>query len=216
MAKLTLTFDNGPHPATTDAVLLTLAERELPATFFVVGEQLRKPGGRAAATRARDAGHWIGNHSLTHSIPLGDEQDPARAVEEIVAAQDLLGDLAHADRLFRPFGGGGHLGPHLLNRAAVDELARDAYTVVLWNCVPRDWEDPIGWVDRALASIAEQDWTVLVLHDQPTRAMEQLGQFLDRALEQGAEPVQAFPDDCVPMRRGQRQWAFEHLVASAP
>jgi peptidoglycan/xylan/chitin deacetylase (PgdA/CDA1 family) len=213
VTKLTLTFDNGPHPATTDAVLAALAERGLPATFFVVGEQLRKPGGRQAAVRARQAGHWIGNHSLTHSVPLGEEHDPARAVEEIVAAQELVGELAHPDRLFRPFGGGGHLGPHLLSQAAVDQLVKDAYTVVLWNCVPRDWEDPVGWVDRALTVMADQAWTVLVLHDQPTRAMDRLPEFLDRALEQGAEPVQAFPDDCVPIRRGQRQWAFEHLVA---
>jgi peptidoglycan/xylan/chitin deacetylase (PgdA/CDA1 family) len=211
--KLTLTFDNGPHPATTDSVLAALAERALPATFFVVGEQLRKPGGRHAAQRAHEAGHWVGNHSMTHSVPLGEEPDSARAVEEIVAAEQLVGDLAHPDRLFRPFGGGGHLGPHLLSQAAVDRLVSDAYTVVLWNCVPRDWEDTVGWVDRALAALADQDWTVLVLHDQPTRAMEHLPEFLDRALEQGADIVQGFPDACVPLRRGQRQWPFEHLVA---
>ncbi len=41
------------------------------------------------------------------------------AEAEIDRAQALIGDLAHPDRLFRPQGGGGALGPHLLNRAAL-------------------------------------------------------------------------------------------------
>jgi hypothetical protein len=46
--------------------------------------------------------------------------------------------------LFRPFGGGGTLDSGLLNRKAVDYLCAGGFTCVLWNCVPRDWEDPMG------------------------------------------------------------------------
>ena len=56
----------------------------------------------------------------------------------------MLGALAHPDRLFRPFGGGGALDSGLLNRKVVDYLCAGGFTCVLWNCVPRDWEDPDG------------------------------------------------------------------------
>jgi peptidoglycan-N-acetylglucosamine deacetylase len=211
MPRLTLTFDNGPHPETTDQVLRVLDERGLRATFFVVGDELARPGGRAVAERARAAGHWIGNHSMTHRVPLGLGTE-SQVEQEIGAAQELLGDLGHPDRLFRPFGGGGELGPHLLSRAAVTYLREHRYTLVLWNSVPRDWEDPVGWVDRALEDVANQDQTVLVLHDLPTGAMGHLAEFVDQALAFGAEIVQELPTECVPIHTGVDQAPIDHLV----
>jgi peptidoglycan/xylan/chitin deacetylase (PgdA/CDA1 family) len=224
MSRLTLTFDNGPHPETTGTVLRVLDERQLRATFFVVGDELARPGGRATAERARAAGHWIGNHSMTHRVPLGmagpggrpdDQAGPGddQVEEEIGAAQELLGDLAHPDRLFRPFGGGGHLGPHLLSPAALDYLVRHRYTLALWNSVPRDWEDPIGWIERARQDVANQEWTVLVLHDLPTGAMDHLAGFIDGELAAGVEIVQELPEDCLPIGRGVIQGPVDHLVA---
>lgn len=199
---VTLTFDNGPAPGTTDAVLDVLAERELRATFFVVGRELERPGARALAERAAAEGHWIGNHSLTHRTPLGDDPDAASAAREIDGCQALLGDLAHARRFFRPFGGGGVLGPHLLSRAAVDVLREGGYTCVLWTSVPHDWEDPEGWVETALADVAAQDHAVVVLHDLPTGAMAALPRFLDELDRRGVEVVQDLPDAVVPIEGG--------------
>ena len=212
MPRLTLTFDNGPHPETTEGVLRVLGERQLRATFFVVGDELARPGGRATAERARAAGHWIGNHSMTHRVPLGDREDD-QVEEEIGAAQELLGDLAHPDRLFRPFGGGGHLGAHLLSPAALDYLVRHRYTLALWNCVPRDWEDPTGWVERARHDVANEEWAALVLHDLPTGAMDHLAEFIDGELAAGVEIVQELPQACVPIRRGVTRGPVDHLVA---
>jgi peptidoglycan/xylan/chitin deacetylase (PgdA/CDA1 family) len=212
MPRLTLTFDNGPHPETTDRVLRVLDERGLRATFFVVGDELARPGGRAVAERARAAGHWIGNHSMTHRVPLGLGTD-SQVEQEIGAAQELLGDLGHPDRLFRPFGGGGELGPHLLSRAAVTYLRDHRYTLVLWNSVPRDWEDPEGWVDRALEDVAKHEQTALVLHDLPTGAMEHLARFVDQALAFGTEIVQELPTGCVPIHNGVDQAPIDHLDA---
>jgi len=132
---------------------------------------------------------------------------------EIGAAQALLGDLAHPARLFRPFGGGGHLGPHLLSPSALAYLVDHRYTVVLWNSVPRDWEDPTGWVERARHDVADQEWTVLVLHDLPTGAMDHLAGFIDAELAAGVEIVQELPEVCVPIRRGVTRGAIDHLVA---
>ena len=67
--RITLTFDNGPTPGVTDDVLDVLAGRDVPATFFVVGNRLREPAGRALAERAKAEGHRIGNHAHPHHPP---------------------------------------------------------------------------------------------------------------------------------------------------
>ena len=208
--KVTLTFDNGPWPGVTEHVLDTLAERDVRSTFFVVGQQLRKA--RALAERAAADGHWIGNHTMTHSVPLGDGADP---VDEIDATQALIGSLAHPSRWFRPFGRGGVLDERLLSPTAVEHLQRNDYSCVLWNSVPRDWEDPDAWIDRCLADVERNDWTVVVLHDLPTGAMDRLPQFLDLLRVGGAEIVQEFPDAVVPIRDGMLVGSLDGLVTSA-
>ena len=200
--EVTLTFDNGPEPAVTPRVLEVLERYRIQATFFVLGSKLADPGRRGIAKRVHAEGHWIGNHTMTHSTPLGRLADPAKAITEIVEAQALIGELAHPDRLFRPFGGGGELGRHLLNEAAVQVLRDEKMTCVLWNAIPRDWEDPRGWAEVALAQCLAQPWTLLVLHDLPTGAMGRLRIFIERVLDHGGRFRQDFPAECVPILRG--------------
>jgi peptidoglycan/xylan/chitin deacetylase (PgdA/CDA1 family) len=201
--RLTLSFDNGPWPDVTPGVLDVLAEFRLPATFFVCGRDVADPARRPIVARARELGHRVGNHTMTHTVELGAADDPEAPAREIGLAQDALGALASADRCFRPYGGGGVLGPRLLSRAAVRYLRDGGYTCVLWNSVPRDWEDPDGWPDRALADVRRQDWTLLVLHDVPTGAMAALPRFLERAVAEGVEIVRELPPACVPIARGE-------------
>lgn len=216
MFDLTLSFDNGPEPEATPQVLDILRRRGIRSSFFVIGEKLADPARRALAERAHAEGHWIGNHTFTHRLPLGERDDPDTGTSEIGRTQALIGDLACNPPLFRPFGGGGALGPHLLNRPALDHLQQGSFTCVLWNAIPRDWEDPEGWVDRALAQCREQEWTLTVLHDLPTGAMERLERFLDLALEAGARPRQNFPEDCLPIRSGQVMQPLESFVSERP
>jgi len=203
MFDLTLSFDNGPEPDVTPTVLDFLRARNLQSTFFVVGEKLKDPARRALSRQAWQEGHWIGNHTFTHSVPLGERHEQNVAEDEIGRTQTLIGDLAHPDRLFRPFGAGGNLDERLLNPPAVRHLVQGRYTCVLWNAIPRDWHDPDGWVERALDQCRRQDWTLMVLHDLPTGAMRHLEQFLDRAAAAGARFRQDFPPHCVPIRRGE-------------
>ncbi len=120
--KVTLTFDNGPWQGVTEDVLDTLAARQVQSTFFVVGRELARPGGRDLAARAVAEGHWIGNHTMTHSVPFGDGGDP---VAEVESTQDLIGDLAHPARWFRPFGRAvGVLDERLLSSDAVAHPVR--------------------------------------------------------------------------------------------
>jgi peptidoglycan/xylan/chitin deacetylase (PgdA/CDA1 family) len=212
--QVTLTFDNGPTPGVTDAVLDVLAERGVPATFFVVGERLLDPSARALAERAHAEGHRIGNHTLTHRVPLG-EADPAVAAREVDEAQRLLGDLATDPPLFRPYGQGGAIDDRLLGPTALRRLEDGRYTCVLWNCVPRDWLDPDGWVERCLDQITLVEWPVIVVHDVVAAAMPRLPELLDRLDERAATYTQETPDSCTPLRAGRRTGAFALLGVPA-
>ncbi len=209
-SKVTVTFDNGPIPGVTDQVLDALARRQMPAIFFVVGQRISSPDGRALLARAVAEGHRIGNHSFTHGRPLG-ELSPEQAIGEIRDTQQLLGDFADADRYFRPWGTEGALDRRCLNRAAVDHLVAQQYSCVLWNSVPRDWEDPDGWVSRALADTTKHQHTVVVLHDLPTGAMDRLPGFLDDLIDAGMQVTTELPEDCVPIVRGRLRTSVDHL-----
>ena len=202
MKPITLSFDNGPEPAITSAVLDLLDTHDIRTTCFVVGQKLDAgPAARAVAERAHRTGHWIGNHSYTHSTPLGAlPADAAR--DEIERTQDALGALAHPDKLFRPFGGGGKLGPHLLNAEARRTLVDGGYTCVTWNAIPRDWDDPTAWPARAKALCADLEWPLMVLHDMNDACLDGLDGFLTWLKAEGYEIHQDFPDACVPIRNG--------------
>jgi peptidoglycan/xylan/chitin deacetylase (PgdA/CDA1 family) len=211
---VTLTFDNGPEPAVTPRVLDILEKHGILTTFFVLGQKLAEPERRAIAKGAHASGHWIGNHTRSHRLPLGLIDDPQTVFDEIMDTEALLGELAHPDRLFRPFGGGGELGTHLLNAAAVRILSEQRMTCVLWNAVPRDWEDPRGWAELALTQCLSQPWTLLVLHDLPTGAMGRLNIFIERVLDHGGRFRQDFPPECVPLLRGETVAPLEPYVTA--
>ena len=216
--RVTLTFDNGPTPGITDSVLDVLAARRIPATFFVVGEQVRQPGGLALARRAAAEGHRIGHHTATPTLQLGAADDPEAAVApEIAAVEPDIDALAGTsettgERLFRPYAAGGVLDERVLSRAAVRYLQRHRYTCVLWNVLPHDWANPTGWDGDALDGVAGTDWAVVVLHDMDTGAMARLPAFLDGLAAMGAEFVTDFPDSCVPIRQGRLQSSLSHIT----
>jgi len=216
MQPICLTFDNGPEPDVTPLVLAVLRRRRIPAIFFVVGEKLRDPAARALAERARAEGHPIGNHTLTHGMPLG-RRGGVEAVAEIAATDALLGPLREPQRLFRPNGGGGALGPHLLNASAAAHLQAGGHTVVLWNAIPGDFADPDGWPDRALAMAEAATVPVLmVLHDLPNGAMRHLDRVLGRLADGGAAFVAEPPAACVPIRAGRPTADLARYVSADP
>jgi peptidoglycan/xylan/chitin deacetylase (PgdA/CDA1 family) len=200
---ISLTFDNGPETDVTDFVLDSLALRGVHAAFFLIGNKLEAGERIRCARRAAEEGHRVGNHSYHHREPLG-LLDAEASCAEIARTQALLEGFV-TERLFRPPGGDGQygrLGDQLLSPAARDFLIAERFTVVLWNVVPRDWEQPDAWVDTALDSCRQLEHAVVVLHDLPTGAMEQLPSFLDRALEEGARFSNDFPPSCMVLERG--------------
>jgi peptidoglycan-N-acetylglucosamine deacetylase len=214
MPIITTSFDNGPDPDVTPHVLDTLRRHDIRSTFFVLGDKLRDR--RKLVERAHAEGHWIGNHTYNHVVPLGMSAEAGMASGEITRTQELIGELAHDRRFFRPLGGGGggQLDQRLLNDEALKTLVQGRYTCVLWNVVPEDWAYPEGWVERALRLCFEIEHALIVLHDLPTGAMAGLDRFLCAAKDRGAVFQQDFPDACLPVEQGRISRPIEPYVAT--
>jgi peptidoglycan/xylan/chitin deacetylase (PgdA/CDA1 family) len=215
MPTVTLSFDNGPDSAVTPQVLDILGRQAIKATFFVIGQKLETPQGQALIAEARAAGHWIGNHTYSHTVPLGRLAGDA-AVAEIRRTEMLIGAHAGPYPLFRPYGDGGILDRRVLCPAAVGYLCENGYSCITWNAIPHDWDDPDGWVETALNQIAEQDETLLVLHDIPSGAMDHLEEFIVRARGAGATFRQAFPTSCRLIWQGKPASGLDAFVAATP
>ncbi len=200
---VTLTFDNGPTPGITERVLEILEQARILSTFFVIGRNLDKPAAAGLMRQAHAAGHWIGNHTLSHTVALGDRPERDYAVSEIEGAQARIGSFARPEKLFRPYGNSGRLGPHLLSRAALEHLITQNYRTIIWNSVPGDWRDPDGWVEHCIAQVSLEPWSVVVLHDIEGGCLARLPELLRRLKDLGVTFEQDFPDS-VTLTRGGR------------
>ena len=216
MFELTLTFDNGPEPSVTPGVLDVLARHGIASTFFVIGNKLQNPLARACAERANAEGHWIGNHTWTHTRPQGQLPGEPAAQREIGRTQAEIGSLSHQPPLFWPMGGGGNLDRRLLSPEAAAMLQTGGYSCVLWNALPRDWENPDGWVEPALAGITALPWALMVLHDLPNGAMRHLDRFLTEVKHRGGRFRQEFPPACVPITAGTVTGPLAEFITPAP
>ncbi len=211
---ISLTIDNGPEPGVTDRVLDILATHGIRTTFFVLGRNVATRDGRKLAERAHAEGHRIGNHTWSHGAPLG-RLDADESVAEIARTQEAIGDLADSAKLFRPVGGGGALGPHLLSPAAYDYLLAEAFTCVLWNAVPGDFSRPDTWVDTAVEQCAAEAEPLLVLHDMPGACVDKLDGFLGMMIDGGYSFRQELPASEIVIDRGRPTDRAAAVVAAA-
>jgi peptidoglycan-N-acetylglucosamine deacetylase len=150
-----LTFDDGPHPEGTPAVLETLAGLGWRATFFMLGSQVhRYPG---TARLVVDAGHEVAVHGTIHRnhlirTPLGIRRDLRLASQEISEVTGVR------PRWFRP--------PYGVLSAGTLWAARDVGLVpVLWTAWGKDWRaGPPAHVAAEVMNTLRDGGTVL-LHD---------------------------------------------------
>ncbi|WP_454043040.1 endo-1,4-beta-xylanase [Cellulosimicrobium sp. Marseille-Q8652] len=98
-----LTFDDGPNPGTTPALLDLLAEHDLRAVFCVIGQNVEAPGGAEILRRIVDEGHVLCNHSTGYADMGAWTADEVRAdlVENLGIIRTALGDAAHPVPFFR-------------------------------------------------------------------------------------------------------------------
>ena len=156
------TFDDGPNPSITEPLLDLLAARGVRATVVLLGAYIRS--GRALVRRMHDAGHLLGNHTMTHAFLAC--AGAARIREELAGCTAELEDATGAPvRYFRP--------PYGARRPAVLQIARElGLTPVLWNVTCFDWSagrSSAQIFERGLSGIDRQQrrglGTNLLLHD---------------------------------------------------
>jgi peptidoglycan/xylan/chitin deacetylase (PgdA/CDA1 family) len=153
---IALTFDDGPHPEGTPAVLELLALSGASATFFLVGEQVERYPSLAAEIAA--AGHEIALHGYAHTLllrrtPRALERDLDRAVAVI---EDATG---RSPACYRPPYG-------IFSSAGVALARRRGWAPTLWSRWGRDWgarETPERIARRASSGLVSGD--VILLHD---------------------------------------------------
>ena len=204
IVRITLTIDNGPDLDETPRVLDILNQQHTPACFFIVGKAASRPGAKEILNRIHAEGHILGNHTWSHKTPFGLEQRKEKVQEELESTQQLLASLATDPPLFRPFGGGGNLDTNLMSSQLVDYLLKNRYTCVLWNAVPRDWEND-NWPDVAMRQLNQQDdgHMVLVLHDTIPGNSIRLSHFIKDARAKGCTFTQELPESCLPIIAGE-------------
>ena len=151
-----LTFDDGPHAQGTPAVLELLAAADVRATFFLVGEQVRRNPSLAREIVA--AGHGIGVHCERHRNLL--RLTPAQTRHDIESAEAVIAETTGvAPALYRPPYG-------VLNAAALRLARRRGWRTLLWSHWGRDWErraTPQSIAARVTGGAGEG--AVLLLHD---------------------------------------------------
>jgi len=160
--RIALTFDDGPDPAHTPALLDALAALDVKATFFVVGA-------RAAAhpdltARIAREGHELGNHTYTHRyLPLARARSVARELAStdaaIARATGVVPTLARP-----PYGG--------RRPATVRAFRRLAKRLVLWDVNSFDWKGAPARdiAERVLERV--RPGSIVLMHDARDGAEE--------------------------------------------
>ena len=166
---LALTFDDGPDPRWTPAILDILKQENVPGTFFIIGKN-----GQAYPELVRrivDEGNEIGNHSFTHpnlgEIPLSLTELELNATQRLIESE-----VGRSTVLFRPpyFGDAEADKPQEVEPALVAQ--RLGYIMVGVRIDPDDWQLPVTadqivkrTIDRASDSNPETRGEIILLHD---------------------------------------------------
>jgi peptidoglycan-N-acetylglucosamine deacetylase len=162
--KIALTFDDGPDPRYTPAILDELARAGVRATFFVIGANAEKHPDLVRRIFAE--GHDIGNHTYTH--PNIAEISLTQLRLEVAATERLLETLIdRQSHLFRP-PYGEDTEPETQDQVRpIEELAKSGYLTVGMGLDPEDWKRP--GVQAIISSTLEQAQAgagnVVLLHD---------------------------------------------------
>jgi peptidoglycan/xylan/chitin deacetylase (PgdA/CDA1 family) len=166
--EVVITFDDGPIPPNTNAVLDALASECVKATYFLVGDMARAYP--SLVRRIYNAGHTVGTHSQNHPLAFQRLSAPKaeRQVETGIESVDAaLGDPKAISPFFRIPG---------LNRTNAIESYLASKSLVTWSAdvVADDWKR-IGAreiVRRAMRRLEEKGRGILLLHDiRPATAL---------------------------------------------
>lgn len=161
-----LTFDDGPIPEVTPWVLGMLDRYQVKATFFCVGENVKKHP--EIYREVMDRGHRMGNHTHTHI--RGFFTSKRNYLENVELASQYIDT-----RLFRP--------PHGELRRSQLRALKQQYEVVQWDVITRDYDRSISG-ERVFENVRKyvRNGSIIVFHDS-LKAERNLRFALPRALE---------------------------------
>ncbi len=177
--RIALTFDDGPHPVYTLALLNVLRRTHTPATFFVVGKQVEKNPALVQLEVAE--GHEVGNHTYDHvNMTL---LPPELIPFELDACDAAIKKATGASvRFFRPPGGD-------YNGDVIRDVSRRGYITTLWTDDPGDFQHPPAAVvlRRALGHL--ENGSIILLHDGIPQTIEVLPALINEARRRGYQFV---------------------------
>lgn len=161
-----LTFDDGPIPKVTPWVLDTLDRYGIKATFFMVGDNVRRHPELLEEVRRR--GHAVGNHTMHHL--QGMKVTAYRYMHDISEANDLIDSP-----LFRP--------PHGLLRWEQARAIKDRYNLVMYDLVTRDYSKKLN-PEQVFNNVRRyaRNGSIIVFHDS-LKAEKNMKAVLPRAIE---------------------------------
>lgn len=161
-----LTFDDGPIPEVTPWVLDTLDRYGVKATFFFVGDNVRKYPELYEEVKRR--GHSYGNHTMHHL--QGFKTPRIRYMRDITEADDLIDSS-----LFRP--------PHGLLRWSQAKAIKKHYNIVMYDLVTRDYSIKMT-PDEVFRNVRRyaRNGSIIVFHDS-LKAERNMKEVLPRAIE---------------------------------
>lgn len=176
-----LTFDDGPIPEVTPWVLDTLDELDVKATFFMVGDNVRRNPGLLDEVRRR--GHSVGNHTMHHL--QGFKVTSRRYLRDISEANDLINSP-----LFRP--------PHGIMRWSQAAVLKNHYNIVMYDVISRDYSRKLT-PDQVFDNVCRytRNGSVIVFHDS-LKAERNMKEAMPRAVrwlkEQGYDFMKLHDD----------------------
>ncbi|MDR3219366.1 MAG: polysaccharide deacetylase family protein [Dysgonamonadaceae bacterium] len=167
-----LTFDDGPIPEITPWVLDLLDKYAIKATFFCVGDNVRKHP--EIYQMVQDRGHLVGNHTFHHLQGLNSSTESY--LEDVQQAGELI-----KSELFRP--------PHGHMRLPQFSALKKRYKVIMWDVVTRDYSR-LKTADQVFEIVKKytRNGSIIVFHDSiksGDRMKESLPQSIEWLLEQG-------------------------------
>ena len=161
-----LTFDDGPIPEVTPWVLDLLDSYNIKATFFLVGDNVRRNPHLLEEIKRR--GHSWGNHTMHHL--QGMKVTALRYIRDITEADILIGSP-----LFRP--------PHGLLRWKQAAAIKSHYNIVMYDLVTRDYSRKLS-PDQVMENVKRyaRNGSIIVFHDS-LKAEKNLREALPRAIQ---------------------------------
>ena len=174
--NVAITFDDGPDPDYTPKLLDGLKERNVKATFFLLGEQIEKYP--EIVERMHEEGHMIGTHSYEH-VNLSKLSD-AKAMEQVNKTNQLIFELTgeYPQYIRPPFG------------CWKCNLDYDTTMIeVLWDIDPLDWKTANSGVIAKRVINKVQEYDIILLHDASVSSVNAAFKIIDGLREKGYEFV---------------------------